>query len=289
MAGNENLIAFLQRAIGYSLTGAIREHVLFILYGTGRNGKSTFLNTILSMLGTYAMKAPTEFLMVSGKYDRHPTEKADLFGKRLVATIETEQGRELAAVLVKEITGGDPIRARRMREDFWEFRPNHKVFLATNDKPRARGTDYALWQRIQLIPFKVTIPKDQQDTTLPDQLNAELPGILAWAVQGCLTWQHEGLGEPAEVQQATASYRAEMDTVGQFITECCLVGSEYKVRSIDLYDAYKRWSEGNGEQAELSQRMFGSALLAKGCERYTSNGTWYRGLGLLAREEEPGA
>ena len=194
MAGNENLINFLQRVIGYSLTGVIREHVLFVLYGTGRNGKSTFLNTIMAMLGAYAMKAPAELLMTS-KYDRHPTEKADLHGRRLISAIETEQGRKLNEVLVKELTGGDPIRARRMREDFWEFRPTHKVFLATNHKPVITGTDHAIWERIRLIPFTVTIPKEQRDTTLPDKLLAELPGILAWAVQGCLTWQQEGLGE----------------------------------------------------------------------------------------------
>ena len=185
-AGNENLSAFLQRAMGYGLTGVIREHVLFVLYGTGRNGKSTFLNTIMAMLGAYAMKASAELLMAS-KYDRHPTEKADLHGRRLIAALETEQGRKLNEVLVKELTGGDPIRARRMREDFWEFWPTHKVFLATNHKPVITGTDHAIWERIRLIPFTVTIPRDRQDTMLADKLKAELAGILAWAVQGCLT------------------------------------------------------------------------------------------------------
>jgi putative DNA primase/helicase len=239
----------------------------------------------MSMLGIYAMKAPAELLMAS-KYDRHPTEKADLHGRRLIAALETEQGRKLNEVLVKELTGGDPIRARRMREDFWEFWPTHKVFLATNHKPVITGTDHAIWERIRLIPFAVTIPRDRQDTTLPDKLLAELPGILAWAVQGCLIWQQEGLGEPLEVQQATASYRAEMDILGQFITECCHEGPEYKVRSRDLYNAYKAWSESNGEQAELSQHAFGSALLAKGYESHRSNGIWYRGLGLPVKEEE---
>ena len=138
MAGNANLISFLQRAVGYALTGVIREHVLLILWGSGRNGKSTFLNTLRTLLGPYAMKAPSELLMVSNN-DRHPTERADLLGKRFVAAIETEQGRRLAEVFVKEATGGDPIRARRMREDFWEFQPTHKVFLATNHKPVITG------------------------------------------------------------------------------------------------------------------------------------------------------
>src|SRR5262249_53729711 len=249
------------------------------------NGKSTFLNTIMAMLGAYAMKASAELLMTN-KYDRHPTEEADLHGKRLIAAIETEQGRKLNEVLVKELTGGDPIRARRMREDPWQFWPTHKVFLATNHKPVISGTDNAIWERIRLIPFTVTIPKEQRDTTLPEKLQAELPGILAWAVQGCLAWQQEGLGEPVEVQQATAHYRAEMDVLGQFIAECCHEEPEYKVRSRDLYETYKRWCEGNGEHVEMSQRAFGSALLAKGYESHRSNGIWYRGLGLPANAEE---
>ena len=138
MNHNQELIDFLQRAIGYALTGVIREHVLIILWGTGRNGKSTFLGTLLALLGPYAMKAPSELLMV-GAHDRHPTERADLFQKRFVAAIETEQGRRLAEVFVKEATGGDRITARRMRENFWSFDPTHKVFLATNHKPIIRG------------------------------------------------------------------------------------------------------------------------------------------------------
>jgi putative DNA primase/helicase len=238
MAGNQRLIRFLQRAVGYALTGVIREHVLLILWGTGRNGKSTFLNTLRALLGPYGLQAPSELLLVSHN-DRHPTERADLFGKRFVAAIETEQGRKLAEVFVKEATGGDPIRARRMREDFWEFQPTHKVFLATNHKPVITGTDTAIWERIRLIPFTVTIPKDERDTTLPDKLHAELPGILAWAVRGCLAWQQDGLGEPDEVQQATAGYRTEMDVLGQFISECCLVGPHYRTKADKLYDAYK--------------------------------------------------
>ena len=275
MNQNQNLIGFLQRAVGYALTGVIREHVLLILWGKGRNGKSTFLNTLRTLLGLYAIKAPSELLMVSNN-DRRPTERADLFGKRFVAAIETEQGRRLAEVFVKEATGGDPIRARRMREDFWEFQPTHKVFLATNHKPVITGTDTAIWERIRLIPFTVTIPKDERDTTLPDKLQDELSGILAWAVRGCLTWQKDGLGEPDEVQQATTGYRAEMDVLGQFITECCLVGPNYRVKADKLYDAYKVW---HGEQAQ-NQRAWGMALTDRGHERYTNNGTWYRGIAI---------
>ena len=278
MAGNQSLIAFLQRAIGYALTGIIREHVLLILWGSGRNGKSTLLNTIRTFLGPYAMKAPSELLMVSNN-DRHPTERADLFGKRFVAAIETEQGRRLAEVFVKEATGGDYIRARRMREDFWEFPPTHTVFLATNHKPLIKGTDTAIWERVKLVPFTVTIPAEERDTTLPDKLAHELPGILQWAVHGCLQWQQAGLGEPEEVQHATAGYRAEMDVLGQFLEDCCLVGANYRTKAADLYEAYKRWCEQQGVPYDL-QRQWGMALTDRGYERFTNNGAWYRGLGL---------
>lgn len=280
MAGNQALISFLQRAVGYAITGVIREHVLLILWGSGRNGKSTFLNTFRDLLGPYAMKATSDLLLVSST-DRHPTERADLFGKRFVSAIETEQSHRLAEVFVKEATGGDPIRARRMREDFWEFWPTHKVFLATNHKPVIRGTDNAIWERIRLVPFTVTIPLTERDTTLPDKLHAELPGILAWAVRGCLAWQREGLGEPDEVQQATAGYRAEMDVVGQFLAECCLIGPNYRTKAAELYDAYKRWCDQNGEHAV--QRTLGMQLTERGYERKRGTGGyyWWVGLGLI--------
>ena len=253
--------------------------------GTGRNGKSTFLNLLRLLLGAYAMKAPSELLMVSHN-DRHPTERADLWGKRFVAAIETEQGRTLAEVFVKEATGGDPIRARRMREDFWEFQPTHKVFLATNHKPVISGTDTAIWERIRLVPFTVTIPAQERDTTLPDKLTQELPGILNWALQGCRVWQEHGLGEPDEVRQATAGYRTEMDILGQFIEECCLVGPNYRTKASALYEAYKRWCDQQGTAYDV-QRQWGMALTERGFERFTNNGTWYRGLGL--REHTPPA
>jgi putative DNA primase/helicase len=278
MASNKELIGFLQKAIGYSLTGDVSEQVLFILWGTGANGKSTFLNTIMAMLGPYAMKATSELLMVS-RNDRHPTERADLFSKRFVAAIETEEGQRLAEVFVKEATGGDPIRARRMREDFWEFLPTHKVFLATNHKPVIRGTDHAIWRRIRLIPFTVTIPDDEQDKGLFLKLREELPGILHWAVEGCLAWQREGLGIPGEVKAATEGYRTEMDVIGQFLEEHCILNPQIQARASTLYKVYKEWCEAAGEYA-VNQRRFGMSLSERGFTRYTNNGVWWRGIGL---------
>jgi P4 family phage/plasmid primase-like protien len=281
MGGNQNLIAFLKRAVGYALTGVIREHILFILWGVGRNGKSTFLNTLRTLLGPYAMKAPSELLMASNN-DRHPTERADLCGKRFVSAIETEQGRRLAEVFVKEATGGDPIRARRMREDFWEFQPTHKVFLATNHKPIITGTDTAIWERIGLVPFMVTIPAEERDTTLPEKLEQELPGILNWALGGCLTWQAQGLGVPDEVQEATAGYRRDMDILGQFLEDCCLVGPNYRTKAADLYDAYKAWCDQQGVPY-IVQRTWGMALTERGFERKRGTGGahWWVGLGVV--------
>lgn len=274
------LIGFLQRAIGYSLAGDTSEQGLFIFWGSGANGKSTLVNTLLTLLGPYAMKATAELLMVS-KSDRHPTERADLFGKRFVAAIETAEGGRLNEVFVKEATGGDPIRARRMREDFWQFDPTHKIFLATNHKPVIRGTDYAIWRRIKLVPFTVAIPDAEQDKQLPAKLHAELPGILAWAVQGCLVWQRDGLGTPDAVTEATAGYRQEMDVLGAFLAECCVIGDYAQVKASDLYAAYTAWCTTNGEHA-LVQRNFGIQLSERGLERYTNNGSWWRGVGLLA-------
>ena len=287
MAKNQNLLTFLQRAIGYALTGVIREHVLLILWGTGRNGKSTFLNLLRRLLGPYAMKAPSELLMVSHN-DRHPTERADLWGKRFVAAIETEHGRKLAEVFVKEATGGDPIRARRMREDFWEFQPTHKVILATNHKPVITGTDTAIWERLKLVPFTVTIPEGERDTTLPEKLEQELPGILNWALQGCALWQQHGLGTPEEVRQATAGYQSEMDVLGQFLEDCCLVGPHYRVKASDLYEAYRQWCHEQGETAEV-QRTWGMGLTERGYENGKVQGRyWWKGIALLQVDEGGG-
>jgi phage/plasmid-associated DNA primase len=186
---------------------------------------------------------------------------------RFVAAIEVEDGRRLAESLVKQLTGGDRIKARRMRQDFWEFAPTHKVFMAVNHKPTVRGTDNAIWRRIRLIPFTETIPPAEQDKKLPEKLRAERAGILAWAVGGCLEWQREGLGAPDEVRRATGEYRAEMDVLGAFLKECCKQGADQDEAARDLYRAYKLWCEDGGERPE-TQRRFGTQLRDRGFERY---------------------
>jgi putative DNA primase/helicase len=230
--------------------------------------------------------------------ESHPTEKADLFGKRLVVGIETEEGRRLAESLVKDLTGGDRLRARRMREDFWEFAPTHKVVLCTNHKPTITGDDHAIWRRIRLIPFTVPFwnpdvpgaaysgrPEElRQDKGLREKLDAELPGILAWCLRGCLEWQANkqtnGLQTPVEVMAATREYRDEQDVIGQFIAECCQVGSkDYRGKASDLYAAFQIWAADN-DGTRWTQRKFGIRLGERGFQRYTNDGVRYEGVAL---------
>lgn len=280
MDGKKKLIAFLQRAAGYSLTASTQEQCFFLLYGTGANGKSVFLTTILAVMGDYGIQAAPDLLLAKSG-ESHPTEIADLFGARLVVATETEAGRRLAENLVKQLTGGDRLKARFMRQDFFEFEATHKIWLATNNKPIVKGTDYAIWRRIKLIPFTVTIPPEERDKSLPAKLRRELPGILAWAVEGCLEWQKRGLDEPAEVTAATAAYRDEQDILGSFITDCCIVNPLAKVAAKNLYKAYVNWCEENGEHP-LAQRNFGMRLTERGftSQRGTAGRHFWQGIGL---------
>jgi putative DNA primase/helicase len=287
---SEALRQFVQRLIGYCLTGDVSEQVLPFLHGPGANGKTTLINAILAMTGDYGQQAAPDLLLA--KHGAHPTELADLFGARLVVSVEVEDGRRLAESLVKQLTGGDKIKARRMREDFWQWDPTHKVLLVANHRPVVRGTDHAIWRRIKLVPFDVTIPKEKQDQRLPEQLRAELPGILAWAVRGCLAWQREGLGEPEEVKAATATYRSEQDALAGFIQECCFVSPHAEARATALYEAYQGWCRANGEHEE-NQRRFGGRLRERGFEScditsgaFKGRKAW-RGIGL--RSDGPGS
>src|SRR5215208_420612 len=252
---------FFKRLCGYAITGDVSEHILPVLYGTGANGKSTILNALLESAGEYGMQAAPDLLIA--KRGGHPTEVADLFGMRLVASIEVEDGRRLAEALVKSLTGGDKVRARRMRQDFWQFDPTHTAFLCTNHKPEIRGTDNAIWRRIRLIPFTETLPPAEQDRKLPEKLHSELAGILAWCVEGCLEWRREGLQAPAEVRRATGAYRAEMDVIGAFLRDECEVDPVYKASFASVYDRYVEWCEEGGEKSE-TRRKFNARLKERG-------------------------
>jgi putative DNA primase/helicase len=278
-ADDQRLIAYWQRLCGYCLVGVVRDHVMPIAYGTGSNGKSTILGALMDVMGPdYAMKAPRNLLMAK-QGESHPTDLADLFGKRLVVAIESEAGRRLDEVLIKEMTGGDRIRARRMREDFWEFSPTHTLIMATNHRPVVKGTDHGIWRRLKLIPFTVTMPDDRADKTVPEKLKAEAPGILAWCVRGCLAWQQIGLEEPDCVRHSTAEYRSEQDVIGSFLEEHTLQDPQLRARCGEVYAAYKDWAERAGERPH-SMKAFGLAMKERGIATHTNNGKWYLGIGL---------
>jgi len=254
--------AFIQRAVGYSLTGEIGEQVLFLLWGAGANGKTTFIETLLGLLGDFAVKTPAETLLA--KRDTGiPNDVAKLRGARFIAAVEAEEGRRLAEARVKELTGGDTVAARFMRGEWFTFRLQGKLWLASNHRPVVRGTDHAMWRRIRLIPFTVTIPEEERDPHLGEKLRAEHVGILSWAVEGCLAWQRDGLCAPEAVRVATDDYRAEQDVLGGFLSESCVVGEAFRVASADLYRAYKAWCDSSGEKP-IRQRDLGLRLRERG-------------------------
>ncbi len=282
---SEPVREFFKKLTGRAFSGDVSEHVLPVLYGTGANGKSTVLNALLEAAGEYGMQAAPDLLIA--KRGNHPTEVADLFGMRFVASIEVEDGRRLAESLVKTLTGGDRVRARRMRQDFWEFAPTHKVFMAVNHKPQVKGNDTAIWRRIRLIRFTETIPPGEQDKRLPEKLRAELAGILRWAVEGCLEWQREGLKAPEEVRQATGQYRSEMDVIGAFLKDECEISPARKEPFTTLYERYEEWCEEGGERAE-TRRQFNARLKERGRFEARRSGPgganeWY-GLSLLKKQ-----
>ena len=262
MDGNKELISFLQRAIGYSLTGSTREQSLFILHGNGANGKSTFLEAISELLSGYAQRTPTETLMMKDS-SGVPNDLARLKGSRFVVASEAEEGKRLAESLIKQLTGSEKIAARFLRAEFFEFLPMFKIWLGSNHRPIIKGTDLAVWRRIKLIPFTVTIPPEERDKDLPKKLRKELPGILNWAVMRCLEWQRNGLNEPTEVKKATEGYKVEMDIISRFISECCNTNTTLSTKSQVLYRRYCDWCKDNGEYA-VTQTKFSLRMAEKG-------------------------
>ena len=220
----ERLIGYVQRSVGYSLTGVIREQILQFMYGTGDNGKSTFSETLAALMGDYFQKAPQELLMRKARPQSNgpSPELARLCGVRLVIAQEVDEHHRLNEAQVKDLTGNDTLTARGLYEDYFEFKPTHKIWMYGNHKPKILGTDDAIWKRPKLIPFTEKIPKDEQVTDLLETyLIPELPGILAWAVRGCLDWQTHGLQVPPEVEAETKKYRNEMDLVTGFLDDRC--------------------------------------------------------------------
>jgi len=289
MNRNSELIAYLQRVTGYVLTGLTIEQCLFILYGLGANGKTTYVTTLQKLLGQYAKQTRPELLLI-GEHEQHPTGLADLRGSRLVVSTEIERGKRFAESLVKQMTGGDRLKARLMHKDFFEFEATFKLFIETNYKPGIRGTDYAIWRRMRLIPFEVTIAPAEQDRSLAEALEAELPGILNWAIEGWLAWQRVGLQPPETILAATQEYRNEMDVLAPFITACCRVNPLGRATAAELYAEYARWVAANDISNPLSQKRFGATLKERGFRNDRSDhsrGTIWTGIAL--RKKRPTA
>lgn len=276
---------FVRRYLGYSLLGTVAEHVLGIFYGSGANGKGTLTNAVDYVMGDYAVTPDAELLAErSGSF--HPTSSASLFGARLAVVQEFDEGRRLAEGTVKRLTGGDPIPARRMREDFWEFDPSHTFVLATNHKPVIRGTDEGIWRRLRLIPFDVVIPENERDGHLPERLRLEADGILAWLVEGFRDWQSNGLAAPDAVTKATATYRDESDDVARFIANKCITNDMAKVISTQLYNAWSKWCATEGAESG-TQTAFSLIVEQRGFRKIKSGGRMvFQGIGILADDEE---
>ena len=270
--GDKELIKFMQKSIGYSITGSTSEDCAFFCYGTGRNGKSTFLETIRELLGDYSTNIQPETIMVKNNQSSATSDIARLKGARFVTTAEPNEGVRLNEGLIKQLTGGDTVTASKKYENEFEFKPEFKIWMTTNHKPVVRGTDIGIWSRIRLIPFTVRIPDEKIDKNLRYKLRQEMPGIFKWAVEGCLLWQKEGLKMPKAVEDATKEYKSEMDVLESFFNECCEMG-DYRESINNLYDAYKQWAK-DGNEYEMGRKKFGIEI-SKRLNRHKSNGTYY--------------
>lgn len=251
--GNDDLIGFLKRMCGYALTGEVREHALFFVYGTGGNGKGTFLNTITHIMGDYQRVSGSETFTESPG-DRHTTELARLQGARLVTAQETEEGKRWAESRIKALTGGDPITARFMRQDDFTFLPQFKLVIVGNHKPSFRSVDEAIKRRLHLVPFTAVIPASEKDPMLSEKLKAESAGILQWMIEGCLEWDRNGLKPPQIVKESTEEYLGAEDSLQQWIDECCEIGPGFTASST-LFFSWTKWCEGSGEYVGTMKRL----------------------------------
>lgn len=277
ITGNDRTLGdYLQRVVGYSLTGRTDEQCLFFLFGKGANGKSTFLNVVKELLGAdFAKQTPSETLMA--RRSSGTNDIARLQSVRVVIANEIEDGSLLAESLVKQMTGGEALTAKFHYAEYFEFMPKFKLFIAGNHKPTIRGRDNGIWRRIRLLPFVVTIPPEKRDTQLQEKLFAEMPGILNWAIKGCLDWQKNRLGEPKVVTDAVTSYRDEMDVIGQWMQECCTVAINLESKGGEAYQSFKLWSERNGYRP-LAAGTFGRDLADRFKKVERNDGNYYEGI-----------
>ena len=282
---DEAVRGFLQRLVGCGLLGAVREHVLPILTGTGANGKGTFDRAIRAALGDYALTAEPDLFM--HREGHHPTGEMDLLGARVVVVSETDEGRRLAEATMTRLTGGDTIRARRMRQDFVEFEPSHTALLITNHLPKVSGDDPAIWRRIRVVPFDVVIPEAERDPRLDERLTLAADAVLSWAVAGWQEYQTRGLDAPDSVRRATDSYQRDSDAIGRFIADCCVTTPAVKATTAALFDAWEKWRAADGCEV-LSLKAFGQKLTDRGypAPSQAVNGKkWRQGIAVQAPEE----
>jgi putative DNA primase/helicase len=284
---SEEMRLFIRRLLGLSLEGTVTAHILPIFYGDGANGKSTLTDAVMTALGDYADAADPDLLRAR-TFDAHPTGVADLFGLRLSVLHESDAGHRLAEGTVKRLTGGDRLKARRMREDFWSFDPSHTFVMLTNHKPVVSGTDEGIWRRLRLVPFEVIIPGPERDEDLGGKLADEVDAILAWLVAGHLDWRKNGLAEPGKVTEATQAYRAESDPLGRFIGERCLRMPALRTGSTELFKEFEKWCAAEREDPS-TPTAFGNAMKAKGFESHKSSGRMqWHGIGLAADDSGEG-
>ena len=279
-SGDAELVEYLQRAVGYSLTGDTKSQALFLLYGLGSNGKSTFTMLIRRLMGNYGERLDADDLMLKDKrFGGGPKEGiANLRNKRYVVGSELQDGRRLDVSLIKDMTGGETIKGRRLYEHEIEFMPTYKLWLYGNHKPVIGDSTLSIWRRMKQISFNVTIPERDIDPDLPSKLEAELPGILAWAVKGCLDWQEHGLREPAAVTSATANYRHDQDILGDFIEDCCILEILATIPKSDLKDLYGKWCQDNSIEP-VTQKTFKARLVEKGItEGRIGKSRYWRGI-----------
>ncbi|PEQ33389.1 DNA primase [Bacillus cereus] len=286
--GDKALIEYMQRLIGYSLTGDISEQIMMFLVGGGSNGKSTFINIIKDIMGDYGKQAKSD-TFIKKKESGANNDIARLVGSRFVSAIESEEGEKLADSFVKQITGGEPVLARFLRQEFFEFIPEFKVFFTTNHKPIIGGLDEGIWRRVKLIPFNLSLPAHKRDKRLSEKLSLEMPGILNWAIEGCMKWQQDGLKEPKVVAEATGKYKDDMDILAPFLDEVCYVdereNESVMIEAKELYNVYERWCFNSGERS-LGNRSFYRMLETKGFGKTkgTGNKTFITGITLNERK-----
>jgi P4 family phage/plasmid primase-like protien len=280
MDGDEEMIVYLQKAAGYGLTGIVKEHVLFILFGKGRNGKTLLIRILQRLLGQYAIQMQPTLLMQNRFSNHGPTpELAGLPGKRMLCLSEVGENHEMHSVLVKQLTGGDKVSARPLYAKSIEFDPLFKIWMTGNSKPRAAAEDDALWQRFHLMPFLRQFLGKRQDKNLEATLMAELPGILNWCIKWCLMWQEKGLKLPRASQEALSQYRDAMDTVSHWLENCCEESAKGKIPVTLAFGLYSEWCQKSKERA-LSRANFKIEMLTRFNVVRRSQGIYYRGVKL---------